>query len=108
MASFYFEDNGGVDLGMFDLVDLNPRPRFKRQSSGVVRTSKTADESTFQKFENEINKDVDLIATKTGLQTWHVFFAIFLIIAAVIGGCGWCVWRFFRKKRQSKEDKVRN
>merc|ERR1712109_65809 len=51
----------------------------------------------------ELDKDVDLVANKLGVQPWHVIF--FVVVLAVIGLVAWCVFRFFRKKRRGKEGK---
>lgn len=73
--------------------------RWKREATVAE------DEGTLKKIEHEFQKDVDLIAAKTGLQTWHIFVLIAVLVLVVVGLCGWCVWRFFRKKRRGKDDK---
>merc|ERR1712079_788275 len=53
----------------------------------------------------ELDKDVDLVANKLGVQPWHVIFFVVVLVLAVIGLVAWCVFRFFRKKRRGKEGK---
>ena len=53
-------------------------------------------------IKEEFNRDVDFMAQKMGVQTWHVIAFIVLLLAAIVGLCAWCVIRFFRKKRTGK------
>lgn len=80
------------------------RGRWKRQSPSEEERTAQGGETIIAKVKTEFNKDVDFVATKTGLQTWHVLFIVGIIVIAVVGLSGWCVWRFFRKKRRGKEE----
>lgn len=53
----------------------------------------------------ELDKDVDLVANKLGVQPWHVIFFVVVLVLAVIGLVAWCVFRFLRKKRHGKDSK---
>ena len=57
------------------------------------------------KVNYSIDKDVELVANKLGVQTWHVIFFVVVLVLAVIGVCSWCVVRFLRKKRRGKDGK---
>lgn len=56
-------------------------------------------------MKTEVDRDVDLIADKTGMKGWQVLSIFIIIVLALIGLIGWCVWRFFRKKRKGKDGK---
>ena len=51
-----------------------------------------------------MDKDVNLVAEKTGMKGWQVFCIFILCAVALVGLTGWCVWRFCRKKRRGKSD----
>ena len=84
------------------------RGRWKRQSgSGDGPKSVPAPQSsTGQKIRDEFNKDVNFVAQKAGVQTYHVIIFIVIVLIAVVGVLAWCVVRFFRKKRRGKDDKA--
>ncbi|XP_059097521.1 synaptotagmin 1-like isoform X1 [Tigriopus californicus] len=77
--------------------------RWKRQSATEATTTalETSTESLKQKFDEEVR----YVATKTGLQRWHVILALLLLAAGIVGFCGWCIWRFFKKKRPKDKKK---
>ena len=81
--------------------DLHHRGRWKRQSEQPVAVPASGTTG----LKAEFDKDVDLVAKKLGVQTWHVVFFVVVVVLAVIGLCVWCVIRFFRKKRRGKDDK---
>ena len=84
------------------------RGRWKRQS-GVGDGPKSVpapQSSTGQKIRDEFNKDVNFVAQKAGVQTYHVIIFIVIVLIAVVGLLAWCVVRFFRKKRRGKDDKA--
>ena len=84
------------------------RGRWKRQS-GVGDGPKSVpapQSSTGQKIRDEFNKDVNFVAQKAGVQTYHVIIFIVIVLIAVVGVLAWCVVRFFRKKRRGKDDKA--
>ena len=84
------------------------RGRWKRQSGeGDGPKSVPAPQSTTgQKIREEFNKDVNFVAQKAGVQTYHVIIFIVIVLIAVVGVLAWCVVRFFRKKRRGKDDKA--
>jgi len=66
---------------------------------------KEKDEGFIKKVKNEVDRDVDLVADKTGMQGWQVLSIFVVIVLGLVGLIGWCVWRFFRKKRKAKDGK---
>ena len=82
------------------LGDGAHRGRWKRQSDSEEEVGVGG------KIKQEFDKDVDIVANKLGVQTWHVVFFVVVLVLAVIGLCGWCVFRFFRKKRRGKDGKA--
>ena len=55
------------------------------------------------KVEEEVERDAELVADKTGMPT-SVVLGLFLLVAVlVVGGLGACVWRFLRKRRITKD-----
>lgn len=61
-------------------------------------------QNIIQEIKSEVERDVDLVADKTGLKGWQVFCIFILVAFGLVGFIGWCVWRFFRKKRRGKSD----
>jgi len=58
------------------------------------------------KVEDEIKKDVNLVAEKTHMKPWMVLAILGVIVLVIIGLIGWCIYRFFKKKRpKGAEDK---
>jgi len=55
------------------------------------------------KVEDEVEKDADYVAGKTGMPASVVIGLFLLVVALVLGGVGFCIWRFFRKRRITKE-----
>lgn len=55
-------------------------------------------------LEKELEKDVALVAEKTGMATWMVIGLIVVVVLSVVGTIGWCAWRFLKKKRAGKEE----
>ena len=81
--------------------------RWKRQAgqpSGPV-SAVPASTSTGHGIKEEIDEEIDYLAHKAGVQTWHVIVFIVIILVALVGLCGWCAFRFFRKKRRGDKDK---
>ena len=76
--------------------------RWKRQSDSGQPVAIPAGQPGFKA---EFDKDVNYVASKMGVQTWHVIFFVVVLVLAVIGLCAWCVVRFFRKKRRGKDQK---
>lgn len=81
---------------------------WKRQAADAASSGDAADAGektgggTLQHLNKDFNREVGLIAAKTGLKSWHII-AIFVVVALVVlGTVGWCVWRFCRKKRRGK------
>ena len=68
--------------------------RWKRQSPSASSTGG---------IKQELDREVEYVAQKMGVQTWHVVFFVVLLCLALIGLCAWCVIRFFRKKRTGKD-----
>ena len=56
-------------------------------------------------IEEELSKDVNLLAKETHTKPWMVLTAISITLAVVVGLLGFCVWRFCRKKRKPEENK---
>jgi len=84
------------------------RGRWKRQSSGDGPKAVPAPppSSTGAEIREEFNKEVNHVAQKLGVQTYHVILIIVIILIAIVGLSVWCVIRFFRKKRRGKDDKA--
>ena len=72
--------------------------RWKRQSPSASSTAITGGG-----IKQELDREVEYVAQKMGVQTWHVVFFVVLLCLALIGLCAWCVIRFFRKKRTGKD-----
>lgn len=74
---------------------------WKREATDA----KEEGEGFIKKVKNEVDRDVDLVADKTGMKGWQVLSLFVVIVLALAGLIGWCVWRFFRKKRKGKDGK---
>jgi len=70
----------------------------------------TADDeqgSQMERITDKFDDEIQHIAMKTGLKTWHVIAALVALVLALVGLCVWFVWRFFKKKRP-KDTKKKN
>lgn len=76
---------------------------WKRDTSEVEKTDEG--QGFVEKVKTEVNRDVELIADKTGMTGWQVMGLLVVVIVAVVGVVGWCIWRFFKKKRKGKDGK---
>jgi synaptotagmin-1 len=56
------------------------------------------------KVQTEVEKDVDIVSSTTGMKPWMVITLAAVIIVLVIGLVAFCFIRFFRKKRKSAKD----
>lgn len=87
-------------LAMAQILKDHRGWRWKRQTD-----SQQLPAGEMDGIKAELDKDVDLVANKLGVQPWHVIFFVVVLVLAVIGLVAWCVFRFFRKKRRGKEGK---
>ena len=78
-------------------MDGTVEHRWKRQANPA------ASSTTNGGIKQELDREVEYVAQKMGVQTWHVVFFVVLLCLALIGLCAWCVIRFFRKKRAGKD-----
>ena len=74
--------------------------RLSKRETASVET----DKNILDKIKDEVDKDVDLVADKTGMKGWQVLAIFILVAVGLIVFIGWCVWRFCRKKRRGKSD----
>ena len=44
----------------------------------------------------QVERDVDLVADKTGMKRWMVVGLIALVIVVAVAGIAFCTYRFFR------------
>jgi len=72
------------------------------ESFPVVRRTRRS-ENIINKIEHEVERDVDLVADKTGMKRWMVVGLIALVIVVAVAGIAFCTYRFFRKKRKAKD-----
>lgn len=82
------------------------RGRWKRQSPPAATggsNGPVAVPASGNGLKAEFDRDVNYVAQKMGVQTWHVIFFVVILLVAIVGLCAWCVIRFFRKKRVAKE-----
>jgi len=56
------------------------------------------------KVQNEVEKDVELVSSNTGMKPWMVITLASILIIFFIGLIAFCFIRFFRKKRKSGKD----
>ena len=77
------------------------RGRWKRQSGPKAVPAPQSGTG----IRDEVNKEINYVAQKMGVQTYHVVIFVVIIFIAIVGLCGWCVYRFFRKKRRGKDGK---
>jgi len=82
------------------------RGRWKRQSGGNGNGPKAVPApQSGTGIQDEVKQEINYVAQKMGVQTYHVVLIIIIIFIAIVGLCGWCVYRFFRKKRRGKDGK---
>ena len=72
---------------------------------GAKNEGEEEKEGIIQRVKNEVNREADIVADKTGMKGWQVLAIFVIIVLALLGLIGWCVWRFFRKKRKGKDGK---
>jgi len=72
---------------------------------GAKNEGEEEKEGIIQKVKDEVNREADIVADKTGMKGWQVLAIFVIIVLALLGLIGWCVWRFFRKKRKGKDGK---
>ena len=79
-------------------------PRFRRQAAGGGDVQSSPAPGSKSGIIGEIDRDVHLLADKTGMKTWQVFAIIAVILLVAVFFVAWCGWRFMRKKRKAKAD----
>lgn len=85
---------------------------YKREAEEEVKEEGVVDKvkDVGHKIEHEVEKDIDLVAEKTGMKPWMVLAILGVIVVVILGLIGWCIFRFFKKKKpkgaedKSKED----
>eukprot|EP00088_Acartia_fossae_P011171 TRINITY_DN15620_c0_g1_i1.p1 TRINITY_DN15620_c0_g1~~TRINITY_DN15620_c0_g1_i1.p1 ORF type:complete len:418 (-),score=179.51 TRINITY_DN15620_c0_g1_i1:132-1385(-) len=73
-------------------------------STFVLSRHKRSKPEFINTIEKEVEKDVDFVASNTGMKPWMVITLAIIAIIVLIGLLAFCFIRFFRKKRKSKED----
>merc|ERR1739848_19822 len=68
---------------------------------GGIRRRKR--ENVFEAVEHELEEDAEMVADKTGMETWMVFALFAVILIVVVVGLLVCFWRFFAKRRGKKD-----
>ena len=68
---------------------------------GGIRRRKR--ENVFEAVEHELEEDAEMVADKTGMETWMVFALFAVILLVVVGLLVYCFWRFFAKRRGKKD-----
>ena len=44
----------------------------------------------------QVERDIKLVSSKTGLQPWMVMALVGVVVVLVVAGIAYCVFRFFR------------